>query len=59
MSKDNQQKTFNQLSDLKNLFTEDELSDKKHQEDKSKYQEEWKRNTNGHRKMVAKKTGDG
>lgn len=55
MSKDNQQKTFNQLSDLKNLFTEDELSDKKHQEDKSKYQEEWKRNTNGHRKMVAKK----
>lgn len=55
MNKEKDTKNFNQLSDLKNLFTEEELVDKKHSEDKQKYQENWVRTTNGHRKMVAKK----
>jgi hypothetical protein len=55
MSNDKKPTKFNQLSDLKNLFSKDELDVKKNEEEKSKYQEEWKRNTNGHRKMVAKK----
>lgn len=55
MSNDNKIKNFNQLSDLKNLFTEEELVDKKYTEDKQKYQENWVRTTNGHRKMVAKR----
>lgn len=55
MNKEKDTKNFNQLSDLKNLFTEEELVDKKHTEDKQKYQENWVRTTNGHRKMVAKK----
>jgi hypothetical protein len=46
---------FNSLSELKNLFTEKELVDKKNTEEKQKYQENWVRTTNGHRKMIAKK----
>lgn len=55
MSNDNKIKNFNQLSDLKNLFSEEELANKKNSEDKEKYQEDWVRKTNGHRKMVAKR----
>jgi len=55
MSKQKESKNFNQLSDLSNLFTEEELVDKKNLEEKTKYQENWVRTTNGHRKMIAKK----
>jgi hypothetical protein len=58
MSSDNKTKSFNQLSDLKNLLTEEELVEQKNEElkvEKEKYQEDWVRNTNGHRKMIAKK----
>lgn len=55
MSRDKKNKSFNQLSDLSNLFSKEELDDKKYQEEKQKYQEDWVRNTNGHRKMIAKK----
>ena len=58
MSSDNKTKSFNQLSDLKNLLTEEELIEQKNEEikvEKEKYQEDWVRNTNGHRKMIAKK----
>jgi hypothetical protein len=55
MSNEKKTNTFNQLSDLSNLFTQNELDVKKHQSEKDKYQEDWKRKTNGHRKMVAKK----
>ena len=55
MSNENKTKSFSQLSDLKNLFSVEELNDKKYQEDKEKYQEDWVRKTNGHRKMIAKK----
>lgn len=55
MSKQKESKNFNQLSDLSNLFTEEELVDKKNLEEKQKYQENWVRTTNGHRKMIAKK----
>lgn len=48
-------KTYNQLSDLKNFLTEDELNQIMQKDAKDKYQEDWKRNTNGHRKMIAKK----
>jgi hypothetical protein len=54
----NKPKTFNQLSDLKNILNEEELIEQKQQEEqlaKQKYQEDWKRNKSGHRKMVAKK----
>lgn len=55
MSTDNKTKSFNDLSQLSNLFSQDELDEKKFIEDKTKYQEDWVRNTNGHRKMIAKK----
>jgi hypothetical protein len=56
MSNENKLKqSFNSLSELSNLFTEEELFDKKYVEDKQKYQENWVRVTNGHRKMIAKK----
>ena len=55
MSNDKKEKSFNSLSELSNLFTEEELFDKKYVEDKQKYQENWVRVTNGHRKMIAKK----
>ena len=55
MSKQKESKNFNQLSDLSNLFTEEELVDKKNLEEKTKYQENCVRTTNGHRKMIAKK----
>ena len=55
MSKEKNLKSFNQLSDLSNLFSKEELDDKKFVEEKQKYQEDWKRNKSGHRKMVAKK----
>jgi len=51
----NEKKQFNSLSELKNLFTDKELVDKKNVEEKQKYQENWVRTTNGHRKMIAKK----
>jgi hypothetical protein len=55
MSNDKKIKSFNDLSELKNLFSQDELTNKQFTEDKTKYQEDWVRNTNGHRKMIAKK----
>jgi hypothetical protein len=55
MSSDKKNKSFNQLSDLSNLFSKEELEDKKLQEEKKKYQEDWVRNKNGYRKMIAKK----
>jgi hypothetical protein len=55
MNKDKKIKSFNDLSELKNLFSQDELTNKQFTEDKAKYQEDWVRNTNGHRKMIAKK----
>ena len=55
MSSSKKPQSFNQLSDLSNLFTEEELVDKKNTEDKQKYQENWVRTTNGLRKMIAKK----
>ena len=55
MSNEEKPKSFNDLSELKNLFSKDELDEKKFIEDKTKYQEDWVRNTNGHRKMIAKK----
>ena len=55
MSNDKKTKSFNDLSELSNLFSKDELEEKKFVEEKTKYQEEWVRNTNGHRKMIAKK----
>jgi hypothetical protein len=55
MSNENKPKNFNSLSELSNLFTAEELFDKKYVEDKQKYQENWVRVTNGHRKMIAKK----
>ena len=51
----NENNKFNSLAELKNLFTEKELVDKKNTEEKQKYQENWVRTTNGHRKMIAKK----
>lgn len=51
----NENNKFNSLSELKNLFTEKELVDKKNTEEKQKYQENWVRTTNGHRKMISKK----
>jgi hypothetical protein len=51
----NEKKQFNSLSELKNLFTDKELVDKKNVEEKQKYQENWVRTTNGHRKMISKK----
>lgn len=51
----NENNKFNALSELKNLFTEKELVDKKNTEEKQKYQENWVRTTNGHRKMISKK----
>jgi hypothetical protein len=58
MSNDMKSKKFNQLSDLKNILTESELIEQKNEEikvQKEKYQEDWKRNKYGYRKMVAKK----
>jgi hypothetical protein len=55
MSNDKKTKSFNDLSELKNLFSKDELEEKKFVEEKEKYQEGWVRTTNGHRKMIAKK----
>jgi hypothetical protein len=55
MSKQNKTIKYKDLSELKNLFTKDELDEKKFLEEKTKYQEDWVRNTNGHRKMIAKK----
>jgi fibronectin type 3 domain-containing protein len=55
MSKQNKAIKYKDLSELKNLFSKDELDEKKFVEEKTKYQEEWVRNTNGHRKMIAKK----
>jgi hypothetical protein len=54
-NQEKKQKKLNQLSDLKILFSQEELNIKKEVEEKEKYQEEWKRNSNAHRKMVAKK----
>jgi len=50
--------TYNSLSDLKNILSEDDLQVQKVEEqkvEKEKYQEDWKRNKSQHRKMVAKK----
>lgn len=58
MSSDKKPKSFNQLSDLKNILSEDELLEQQENDNliaKAKYQEDWVRNKNGHRKMVAKK----
>lgn len=55
MSKEIKIKTFNQLSELKNLFSQEELSEQKLTEEKQKYQEDWVRMKNGYRKMIAKK----
>jgi len=55
MSNEKKPKSVNDLSELKNLFSQDELDEKKFVEDKTKYQEDWVRTTNGHRKMIAKK----
>lgn len=55
MSNEKKTKTFNDLSQLSNLFSKDELDEKKFIEEKTEYQEEWVRTTNGHRKMIAKK----
>ena len=58
MSSSKKPKSFNQLSDLKNILSDDELSEQQENDNliaKTKYQEDWVRNTNGHRKMVAKK----
>jgi hypothetical protein len=55
MSNDKKPKNFNDLSQLSNLFSKEELDEKKFKEEKDKYQEEWVRTTNGHRKMIAKK----
>ena len=52
---ENKNKSFNSLSELSNLFTKEELFDIKYVEEKQKYQENWVRTTNGHRKMIAKK----
>jgi len=58
MSSNKKQKSFNQLSDLKSILSKDEILEQQINETavaKVKYQEDWVRNTNGHRKMVAKK----
>ena len=55
MSNEKKPKNFNDLSQLSNLFSKEELDEKKFKEEKDKYQEEWVRTTNGHRKMIAKK----
>lgn len=55
MSNEKKTKSFNDLSQLSNLFSKDELDEKKFIEEKTEYQEEWVRTTNGHRKMIAKK----
>jgi len=58
MSSSKKPQSFNQLSDLKNILSQDELIEQQendHKLAKSKYQEDWVRNTNGHRKMIAKK----
>ena len=55
MSNEKKPKSFNDLSQLSNLFSQDELDEKKYIEEKTEYQEEWVRNTNGQRKMIAKK----
>jgi hypothetical protein len=55
MSNKNKPIRFKDLSELKNLFSQEELDEKKFIEEKTKYQEEWVRNTNGYRKMIAKK----
>ena len=56
MSKEKKPIKFNQLSDLSNLFSKEELDEKKYIEEKQKFQENWVRNTNGQRKMIAKNT---
>ena len=55
MSNEKKVKSFNELSQLENLFSKDELKEIKLVDEKQKYQEDWKRNKSGHRKMVAKK----
>jgi hypothetical protein len=55
MSNEKKVKSFNELSQLENLFSKDELNEIKLVDEKQKYQEDWKRNKSGHRKMVAKK----
>lgn len=58
MSDNNKVKNFNQLSDLKAILSKEELHEQKKEElrlEKEKYQENWVRTTNGHRKMVAKR----
>lgn len=58
MSEDKKMKKFSQFSDLKNILTETELENQELEQkqlEKDKYQEDWKRNVNGHRKMIAKK----
>jgi len=55
MSNEKKTKSFNDLSQLSNLFSKEELDEKKFIEEKTEYQEEWVRTTNGHRKMIAKK----
>lgn len=55
MSKEKKPIKFNQLSDLSNLFSKEELDEKKYIEEKQKFQENWVRTTNGQRKMIAKK----
>jgi hypothetical protein len=55
MSNEKKTQSFNDLSELSNLFSKDELEEKKFVEEKEKYQEGWVRTTNGHRKMIAKK----
>ena len=58
MSNEKKNKSFNQLSDLKNILSEEELIEQQDADEqvlKEKYQEGWVRTTNGHRKMIAKK----
>jgi hypothetical protein len=55
MSNEKNVKSFSELSQLENLFSKDELKEIRFVDEKQKYQEDWKRNKSGHRKMVAKK----
>lgn len=58
MSNEKKNKSYNQLSDLKNILSEEELIEQQDADEqvlKEKYQEGWVRTTNGHRKMIAKK----
>lgn len=55
MSNEKNVKSFSELSQLENLFSKDELKEIRFGDEKQKYQEDWKRNKSGHRKMVAKK----